>query len=453
MNRRWYLACTGMLLLALILRQPVLLILGLLALLILVLIDVWARYCLTDLRFERTLSQQRVNFGEEVSLSVTIENAKLLPLPWLEVEDEMPRAFSVLGRQLRVNPTTSRAILESLFSTRWYERVTRRYTLLCNTRGVHMFGPTSMSSGDLFGFTEKSERLDNRQYMLVYPLIVPLSSFNLPARHPFGDRRAPRRLLEDPSRVIGVRDYTYGDDLRRVHWKATARALQLQSKVYEPTTTYTLTLFLNISTHINKYYNPHPDLLELSVCAAASVASWALHEGYAVGLYTNSLPHVPEHGAIQPLMPEQIGLKSGTGGAHLRQRGVRVPPASNAEQYKRILEALTRVQAFFSGPIEEVIQRERTNLPAGATIVVVTLSINDPLLDILNRLRQSGHAVSLLLVGDQPLITRRLAGIEVHYLGGSETWQKLTACYNQSEGEQQPVKEAQRESEINAFQL
>ncbi|HEX7737093.1 MAG TPA: DUF58 domain-containing protein [Ktedonobacteraceae bacterium] len=450
MNRQWYFACAGVIVLALLFRQPLILTVGLLTLLILGAVDIWATFCLTDLRFERKLSDRRARFGEEVTLSFTVENAKLLPLPWLEVEDNVPRTLPVRGRQIRFNPNTNRAALESLFSARWYERITRRYTLNCTTRGVHMFGPTSVRSGDLFGFTERMETLENRQYLLVYPLVVPLSSFNLPARHPFGDRRAPRRLLEDPARVIGVRDYVYGDDMRRVHWKATARALQLQSKIYEPTTTYTLATFLNVSTQSNTYFNPYPELLELAICAAASVAEWALNEGYAVGLYSNGFPYVPEQGLQAPVAPDQDAGKVEAAPAQesgrtpgLKRRHVRLPPASSAEQHKRIMEALARLQSFFSGSIEEIIQSERNRLPAGATVVVITSTISDPLLDALHRLRQFGHAVAILLVSEQP-ITTRLAGIPVHYLGGSETWEKMSACYNQSEGNQQKAKKTQQ---------
>ncbi|HXR66373.1 MAG TPA: hypothetical protein VN729_10640, partial [Ktedonobacteraceae bacterium] len=73
MNRRWYFACAGVILVALLFRQPLILIVGLLALLVLIAIDVWATYCLTDLRFERVLSQKRAAFGAEVTLSVSVE--------------------------------------------------------------------------------------------------------------------------------------------------------------------------------------------------------------------------------------------------------------------------------------------------------------------------------------------------------------------------------------------
>jgi uncharacterized protein (DUF58 family) len=453
MNKKWYWACAGVMLVALLFRQPLILIVGVLALLVVITVHVWAIYCLTNLRFEHVLSEKRALFGAEVTLSITVENAKLLPLPWLEIEETVPRALNVRGRRLRIQPITNRSILESLFSTRWYERVTRRYTVVCSKRGIHTFGPTSLRSGDLFGFTERTETLENQQYLTVYPLILPLSSFNLPARHPFGDRRAPRRLLEDPSRVIGVRDYTYGDDLRRIHWKATARTLQLQSKVYEPTTTYTLALFLNISTQLNAYFNPSQELLELSVCATASITDWALHEGYAVGLYSNGFPYTPEYSTQLAETPDQAEHKSAISRLHkLKQQRVRLPPASSSEQHKRIMEALARVQSFFNSSIEEIIQSEHTRLPAGATIAVITATISDPLLDSLKRLRQAGHAVTILLVSDQALATR-LAGIPVHHLGGTETWEKLSACYNHPEGEKQPAQETQKEMRVTAFHL
>lgn len=457
MNRRWYLACAGILLLGLIFRQPLLLIVGVLSLLALLIADIWARYCLNDLRFERELSENRALFGEEITLSVAVENAKLLPLPWLEIEDNVPRTVNVRGRTLRANPTTNRALLENLFSPRWYERVTRRYTLICNTRGVHAFGPTTIRSGDLFGFTQREETVNNQQYLIVYPLVAPLSSFNLPARYPFGDRRAPRRLLEDPSRVIGVRDYTYGDDLRRVHWKATARALQLQSKVYEPTTTYTLVVFLNVSTKLDAYFGVHEEWLELSICAAASVADWAIESGYAVGLYSNSFMFMPEIGVSMPTQQNSHAGSQATSEAvvldQLNRRRIQLPPASSEEQRKRIMEALARVQGFFSSSIEEMLQSERTRLPAGATIVVITSTISDPLLDSLSRLRQAGHAVSILHVGNQP-VASKLAGLPIHYLGGEETWKTLSSCYNPSEGENARSPEQQtREAQAASFSL
>lgn len=426
-------------------RQPLLLLIGILVLLALASADIWATYCLRDLRYVRELSEQRALFGEDITLSISLENAKLLPLPWLELEETVPRSLTYAGRSVRVRQSSELAVLESLFSLRWYERVTRRYSVTCTARGVHSFGPTILRSGDVFGFQSRQESLANRQYLLVYPMVVQLTRFSLPARHPFGDYKAPRRLLEDPSRVIGVRDYQYGDDLRRVHWKATARTMQLQSKVYQPTTTYTMALFLNVAQQLDVWYGIHPEVLELSICATASVASWALDEGLAVGLYANTTMYMPEIGMTLPKPADESGEQGQQGqrgqqvpslesivAEQLKRRRIHLPPASNEEQRRRIMETLARIQSYFGSPMEDLIHAERTRLPAGATVVVITSSISDPLLDTLARVRNAGHAVTILFAGDRT-IANHLAGIPVYHIGGEETWKRFLSDYDTGE--------------------
>ncbi len=430
-DKRWYLLSVALLLLGIVLHQPLLIVVGILLLLTLLIIDVWALYCLDNLYYRRHFSEQNVLFGEEVTLSLSIENAKLLPLPWLEVEDTIPRVLTIKGQKLRSGQRNDMVSLESLFSTRWYERVTRRYTIQCNARGVHTFGPTKLRSSDIFGFVSREIELSNREYLLVYPLVAPLYSFGLPARHPFGDRRAQQRLLEDPLRVAGMRDYVYGDNLRRINWKASARSMKLQSKVYESTTTHTLVLFLNVVSQLDIYYGIRPDLQELSICATASVATWALDEGYAVGLYTNTLMFMPE---------EDVERHAGeTGGSDQRdvamtpldRRRIHLPATSNEAQRRRIMDVLARIQSFFGSSIEDVLQTERTHLPAGATVVLVTSMLSEQLIDILGRIYQNGHSVTILFVGDNPP-PLKLARIPIYHLGGETTWQALVDAYSKT---------------------
>src|SRR5947209_14561059 len=107
----------------------------------------------------------------------------------VEGEDTVPPCITVVGKQLTGHPVCRNTNLDNLFSTRGYERVTRRYTVRCNVRGVHKFGPTVMRSGDVFGFLSNEKTLPNWQYLLVYPLVVPLTQFSLPSRQ---DRKSTR---------------------------------------------------------------------------------------------------------------------------------------------------------------------------------------------------------------------------------------------------------------------
>ncbi|HLJ35097.1 MAG TPA: DUF58 domain-containing protein [Ktedonobacteraceae bacterium] len=432
MNKGWYILGIVIILASLPFHQALLSVIGLLIILVIGVTDIWEKYCLRNLRYARSFSERRALFGERVTLSLSVENAKLLPLPWIEARDMVPRALPIAEQQVSINIFGDSFYLDNMFSSRWYERVTRRYTVLCNARGVHKFGPTTLRSGDVFGFLTREETLNNLQYLLVYPLIVPLTRFSLPARHPFGDRRAPRRLLEDPSRIIGVRDYVYGDSLRRVHWKATARTMQLQSKVYEATTTYTLITFLNVAPHFDAHYGLQTELRELAICAAASVADWAINEGYAVGLYANTLMFMPEAGMKPPTEPESETAQSSGATDVEEQRNARrihLPPATSEGQRTRIMETLARIQPYHGSNIEDVIQTERSRLPAGATVVVVTSTVSERLLDTLDRVRRAGHAVTILFTGDEPPPTK-FAGVTVYHLGGTEMWQRLEKAYS-----------------------
>src|SRR5205814_9612505 len=131
--------------------------------------------------------------------------------------------------------------------------------------------------------------LTDESYLLVYPKVVPLERLGLPASSPFGDVPVRRQwLFEDPMRTVGVREYRPGDNPRRLHWKATARApsQNLQVKVFEPTTSHRLHVLLNVSTSEQNWswQGYDPEALEASITTAASVANWAAEQGLLVGL-------------------------------------------------------------------------------------------------------------------------------------------------------------------------
>ena len=75
MNKQWYYISLAIIVVSFLLRQPLLLVIGLLGLLVVGMADIWINFCLRNLRYSRQLSEQRVLFGEEITLSLSIENA------------------------------------------------------------------------------------------------------------------------------------------------------------------------------------------------------------------------------------------------------------------------------------------------------------------------------------------------------------------------------------------
>lgn len=93
------------------------------------------------------------------------------------------------------------------------------------------------------------------------------------------------------------------------------------------------------------------------------------------------------------------------------------------------MEILARIQTYFGINIEDIIQSERSHLPAGSTVIVITSTMSEALINTLARVRRSGHASTILFICDTPA-PRQVS--RDHYLssGGEETWRRLWAAYS-----------------------
>jgi uncharacterized protein (DUF58 family) len=426
-RRPWYLLTVVLLILSIITRQPIAFLAAIFTFVLALVPEIWYRYALRDLLVQQQVDQKRAFFGDSITLSLRVENQKLLPLPWLEIEDELPAQLPLLTGHTKPSYKPNRVELANSFSLWAFQRVTRRYRIRCTGRGVYSFGPALVRSGDPFGWLIREQRAEAREAILVYPLIAPIEAFGLPPRHPFGERVTPHRLLEDPLRFAGVREYVLGDDPRRIHWKATARVGELRSKIYEPSSQHRLLILLDINTYPEPWMGLDAEIQELTISAAASLAIWALDEGYAVGLLANSLMMglAGEEASSGELDRSPKTLTDAQTFIHR----VRVPLASDGEQGERILSALGRLLPYFGSPLDALIETERSNLPIGVTIVFVGAAavVRDTTIENLVDLRSWGATVHLVLTGDE----ERDMGVEdyelpVYHIGGREVWHELT---------------------------
>lgn len=395
----WWTIVGLLLMVSVVFRQNLLFLMTLLLALIGGISYLWTRYCLVGVTYRRKFGSDRIFYGEETDLHIEMVNAKPLPLAWLRAEDEFPEEVQLSGGRLYYSHLPRRRLLNNLVSLRWYERVTRHYRLRGIRRGAWEFGPLSLESGDIFGLAIRRARSEEKQTLLVYPKIVPLTSLGLPARRPFGDFKTPQRLVQDPLRPMGTREYQPGDSFRYIHWKASARQPTLQTKVFDPSASRPLAIFLNVNTFEFIWEGLDLELEEFAVTAAASIARYAWEQGYQVGLYVNSVA-VPTG--------ERIRLK----------------PSNHPDQFLRILEALARVAEYGRWPIATVLEVEAGLLAYGTTLVVVTALIDDHLCKVLMDMRRREHAVTLVALGEARLESP-LPGVQYYHIGGHEEWHKL----------------------------
>jgi len=375
-NDAWFLLSLVALATGLLINQAGLTVLGALMLSVFGIAWGWNRWALWGVAYERRLSERRAFLGETITLEISVTNRKLLPLAWLHVQDDFPAQLTLLDAELAPSAQPNRGYLNSLLSLRWFERVRWRLRLCSESRGIYYLGPARLAAGDLFGLLRCDEERAHRDVLVVYPRLYSLEALGLPPKEPFGETRSPLRILEDPGRTVGVRDYGPGDPLKRVHWKATARRQALQVRVYEPTTQRQLLVCLNVSTLPNNWQGIVPEMLEAAVSVAATLAKGGDDCKYQVGLLANG---------CWPLSDQPL----------------KVLPGRSPYQLTHILEALAAIQGLPTARLADLMMKESAHLPWGATLVVVTAVLEDDLAEAMVRLRVAGRRVVLLSLDPQ----------------------------------------------------
>ena len=333
----------------------------------------WSRFSLAGVSCQRFLSERRVFPGEQVELRLRVANRKPLPLPWLQVDDEIPARFALNTSLVPGNRPGTRFLSKSA-ALLWYTGVSWRHSLYCNKRGYYTLGPVMVTSGDIFGFYPRSATQPLIDHIIVYPRIFSIAQLGMPSLYPLGGTKAEQHIFEDPTRPVGVRDYSPRDSFKRIHWKASARHQNLQSKVYEPTTTLKVALFLAVDSFQHGGVFKEDDF-ELGISTAASIANYVTEQGSPVGLYVNT--RLADSG--QPLI---------------------ISPSSGTGQLVNILEALAKVTSLTSSPFEEFLLNERKALPWGTTFIFILSRPSESLMAILANLKENGNKLLVLQVGE-----------------------------------------------------
>ncbi len=335
----------------------------------------WGDRSLDRVEFDRLLPETRAFPGERLRLTYRLTNRKMIPLPWLELRDQLPERLAPTDLALPSAGMPGTKSYTRSTHLGWYERTAWSLDLPCPERGFYRLGPARLRSGDGFGLFTSQRGEERTAGVVVYPRTLPLPDLGLPAARPLGERKGHERVFEDPLRIAGVREYQPGDPIRRIDWKATARHGALRSRVYEPSTTHHLIVAHNVDTLERPWQGYVPELLEAGIVVAASVARWAHESRYAVGLFSNgSLPE-----SDQPIS---------------------IAPGRAPDQLSRILEALGGIGPMTMTSLASLLERESHSLPLGATVALVTALMPEPLAAVLRRLHDSGHQVAVLALVD-----------------------------------------------------
>jgi len=345
-------------------RSPALIVLGAGGLVVWLMVWVTGRLALVGLETQLAVSPDRLIAGEPLVATVTIINRKPLPLPWLDLRLFLPEGIETP----EPTPGLARGWVNAGFAPRGHERLVLRFPLVVMQRGAYAVGPIRLRGGDWLGFTV-SERTDPVTVQVVgYPAPLAVRDRQLPSLRPLAELATRRGLLPDPLRFRGVRDHRSGDPRKEIHWKASARLRELQTKLYEPATSLDAIFLVNVASYEQYWIQADPEAVEFVVSAAADMVRIAANAGRQIGLVTNGLDNL----------------------THERPRSAL---GRGPHSLTRSLEILARLGPYAANSPEAVFLGERGRLPWGATLIVVTPKVTTGLASAMVALRRAHHRV------------------------------------------------------------
>ncbi|MFD7731224.1 DUF58 domain-containing protein [Kitasatospora phosalacinea] len=303
----------------------------------------------------RRLSPHRAAAGQEARVHLRLDNVSRVPTGLLLLEDRVPYVLGPRPRFVldRVEPRGFREV---------------SYRVRSDLRGRYPLGPLQLRLSDPFGMCELTRAFSAADVLTVVPQVQDLPPVRLPGESTGqGDSNSHTLALAGDDDVI-PREYRHGDDLRRVHWKSTARYGELMVRREEQPLQARATVLLDTRETAHRGSGPASSF-EWAVSCAASVSVDLVQRGYRTRLLTDTGSSVPDPGAGGAGAAESVGM---------------------------LLDALAVVEHSDGGTLARA--EEVLRLGGEGLLVAVVGELDEEQAERLARLRRrTGGAVALLL--------------------------------------------------------
>jgi uncharacterized protein (DUF58 family) len=333
-NRAFLVGSAGLsLALGVVLRTPSLVAFGLATLLLVALARASARRRLAHLDVRRRLEASAFE-DDEVRVEVALENRGPAPVSMVEVVDSFGASLAERKALFDPGPVRPRS------------RHRLAYRAACSRLwGVYTVGPLSISVSDPLGLFSPRRLLPAIQPFDLFPRVHPVGGLErLGARTSFAPSEPTTARAGRSAAYLGVRDFRHGDEVRRVHWPATARCARPMVKEFELDLTPYFTLFLDLERE-HRAGTGEKSTREYVVRTAASLLATAARRGDTVQLFGEGR--------------ETLAVPPGRGELHLAFA----------------LDRLIRVRQDGALPLLDLVLRELAAVPAGSTATLLAASL------------------------------------------------------------------------------
>jgi uncharacterized protein (DUF58 family) len=286
------------------------------------LVVTWGNYRLASSRSVRPV---RTSVGNRIAVTVRVDNPTRLETGVLLLEDRLPYQLGP-GARFVVPGIAGREILH--------------YELRASARGRYTIGPLAVRLADPFGLAQVTSELAGTSDVIVHPRVEALTPPGLGGELASSAATKVRYLFSHGDEFYTTREYRDGDDLRKVHWRSSAKRGQLMIRQEERPWQARAVLAIDLRRAAHRGQGGRASF-ERTVSAAASIALRLGRSGYELAMVTDD--------------------------------GRRVSPAGVADQATAVLDFLASVEPTTTASL--VPMAERLARAAGEGLLVAVVSV------------------------------------------------------------------------------
>lgn len=243
----------------------------------------------------------------------------------------------------------------------------------CHIRGKYPVGITRIKVRDIFGIFKFNIVLSKKSYfkqlyITVYPRVLDIPHLPIPLAQIEGTTRNRLISTQEPSSVSDIREYEYGDPLKKIHWNISSKYQDIYVKNYEISVEQQILIFLDTTPYpidgICKY-EVEDQMIECTV----SIINHLLNRAIPIEL----------------IMYNGDRLELG---------------GENLHDFPYIYNFLAPLSFEGRFSIEQILTMEQSNMDMNSNTILITHNINSELFNRMCILKQVGIYPMLFLIED-----------------------------------------------------
>lgn len=290
------------------------------------------------------------NVGDSANITIIVENSGIIPTPYVYVESKTLCSLveGYCGDLIFIGIDKSKWTVNKIFFKK---------------RGIYDFGDIYLEVSDLFCIFTSIKNIHKKLDIRVYPKIYDLNNIKLCGRDSYENLINSKSGIDDFTLIKDIRKYNTGDNLKKVHWKLSAKHGELYVKNFDAISGKECNLFMNM--HIDNLQNGLNEIIEEEmVDFSLSLTKYMINTRIKTTLFINA--------------KEQKKMQ-----------------VECNEDFLGVMELFLKTKSDGTLEFTSFIKSNLKHIAKGNWIGIVSISVDDKLWNVIMNLKEIGYRVSV----------------------------------------------------------